>query len=178
MFSFLPHDYKKKVMRIYRSRLLALYLIGLIFVGTFSVAMLVPSYKIAISRNMEVLAELESLRKSIDLKKNNDTSAFVELASAKIKATLSNKSSGYVTNVIKEILSRKGSNISLSDMSFDRTATGLNMTLSGVALNRDSFLGFIKDLKASDYLKSINYPVSTLAKDKNISFSLTLEAIL
>jgi hypothetical protein len=178
MFSFLPHDYKKKIIRIYRSRLLALYLIGLIFVGTFSVAMLVPSYKLSLSRNVEVNAELASLRKSIDLKKNNDTSEFVDGASVKIKAAVSNKHNGYVTNIIKEVLSRKSSSISLSDMSFERTATGLNMNLSGVALTRETFLSFVKDLRASDYFKSINYPVSTLAKDKNISFALTLEAIL
>lgn len=178
MFSFLTSDYKKTIMRIYRLRLASLYLVGVIFVSLFSAAMLVPSYMISLSHKAEVTAELDALKKSLDLKKNTDTESFIDEASAKIKASASSVSKGYMTDAVEAIVSRKGSEISLSDITLEKIATGLKVSISGVALTRDGLLGFVKDLKSSDSLKSVDLPVSSLAKEKNISFTITLESFL
>lgn len=176
MFSFLPHDYKKKVMHIYRTRLSILYLIGLILISIFSVAMLVPAYMISISRKVEVTAEFDALKKTLDLKKNNDTESFINEASQKIKASVSSGSKGYISDVIENLINHKGSDIALSDISFSKNQDGLNISISGVALTRDGLLNFVKNLKSADSFKNVDLPVATLAKDKNISFNIAFQS--
>ena len=172
MFSFLPGEYRKKVMRIYRTRLSILYLIGLICISIFSVAMLVPAYMISISRKIEVSAEFDALKKTLDLKKNNDTESFINEASQKIKASLSSVSKGYISDVVENLISHKRSDILLNNITLTKNQEGLAINMAGVALTRDGLLSFVKSLKSDESLKNVDFPVSTLAKDKNISFSI------
>lgn len=154
-----------------------MYLSGIIFVCIFSVAMLVPSYMISLARKTEVLSEFSTLKKSIDSKKNSDTESFISDAGQKIKTSLESVNDAYMSDVIREVLNNKTSDISINDISLVKNSKNLTVNISGIALTREGLLGFVKKLRSADQFKDVDLPVSNLAKYKDISFTLTLQSI-
>jgi hypothetical protein len=62
-------------------------------------------------------------------------------------------------------------------VSYVRAGEGENSTLSigGVATTRDALLSFKKKLEADEKFEEIVLPVSSLAKDTDIDFSLQIK---
>ncbi len=73
--------------------------------------------------------------------------------------------------IIKNILSRKPEKITISEFLFDKN----KISIHGFSDTRDNMLGFINSLKEEKSFKKVEAPISTLLKEKNIEFSVSIE---
>jgi hypothetical protein len=101
-----------------------------------------------------------------------------------------------VLSLIQDIISVKTSAVSLSEFTYSNSAigqgdggtgsqttagqalatsaAGRSMSVSGIAQTREDLVGFVKKLQDSGFFSDVVSPISDLAKDKDISFSINL----
>lgn len=89
------------------------------------------------------------------------------------------------TEVIRKISEKKTSSIRIDSLSYvvrNKRETPkekeLEITISGIASTRDSLINFVKILEDEKSFSNVVLPVSDLAKDKNVSFSVNFSAVL
>jgi hypothetical protein len=55
-----------------------------------------------------------------------------------------------------------------------QTKTGTVVLVGGTASERDSLVSFLKALEESKSFSAVDVPISSLTKDKNLPFSMTI----
>jgi hypothetical protein len=82
-----------------------------------------------------------------------------------------------LSGVIAEIEAQSGEGISLTEISLSRTEEGTltPILIKGIAKSRLSLTTFQKNLEEHPLFKKANLPLSNLAQDRDISFSITLD---
>lgn len=97
----------------------------------------------------------------------------------KLKFLQSNIASLPSVDVLYKIINPMPEGVTLDSVSFSRNQKykgedGINVLISGKALNRDSLLSFSTTLKDSNYFSSVDVPVSSFTKNKDIPFSMDI----
>jgi hypothetical protein len=95
-----------------------------------------------------------------------------------IKAVKGDSANNQVVSIIEKIFSAKSSNISLSSVSLDHKSDSWSLSVGGRAATRESLVDFSKKLGGISDFSGIDLPVSSLAKNKDISFSITFHSKL
>lgn len=100
----------------------------------------------------------------------------IERANALIEHIDRNREAVSAVALIKTLDTLTGSSVSITRVSFmqDRRAVE-PIAISGVAANRTALANFRDALEASDLITSVDLPISNLAGDRDIPFSITLE---
>jgi len=92
-----------------------------------------------------------------------------------LKELNSNLQYPLVKPLLDAILSYKTSDIYVTGFSYaSKDAVTADITLSGVSNNREALVSFVKSLKNSGLFSAVNLPVSDLAKDSAIGFSISI----
>lgn len=79
------------------------------------------------------------------------------------------------SSIVRNIINRKTSAIKISSIFFDKEKDKEKITIRGVAERRDDMLYFIDSLKAEKLFKKVELPVSSLLKDKDVDFAISVE---
>lgn len=84
----------------------------------------------------------------------------------------------YPTTVLAQIKEKEIPGISLNLINFQKTSEEnvIKLEISGVAKDRDTLINYSSNLKTNDIFKDFNIPISSLAKNKDIPFSLSVNA--
>lgn len=82
-----------------------------------------------------------------------------------------------ITEILQEIVQNLPQSVSINSINFSRDQSfkdkkGSVVTISGMASNRDSLVGFASALQESDKFSDINMPVSNLAKGSNLPYTM------
>jgi hypothetical protein len=98
---------------------------------------------------------------------------------SKLKLLQSNGSNIAVTDPISKTIENLPAGIKLHSISFDRDKTykdkkGTVILISGVAAERDSLVSYLALLKVPGLFSDVDMPVSNLAKDVNLPFSINI----
>lgn len=171
MINLIPPIAKRRVLTEYWFRVVSVWL-AVFSLACFLVALtLLPLYvliKLQIDVYIDSAVEANSKITDFD-------NSVLALTTANIKAqklfTLGQveQFSG-VLSLINEI---RGENISISGFEFKRESTNLdNLLLNGLATDRKSLADFRDKLLTLPNVNEVNLPISNLAKDKNIQFSI------
>jgi len=83
------------------------------------------------------------------------------------------------TEYLSEIINYLPGEVTLDSINFSqdknyKESDGTLITISGVAINRDSLVSFSNLLKNSSTFSEVNMPVSSLAKEKNLPFTINI----
>ena len=79
------------------------------------------------------------------------------------------------SKVIEDIESAKGEGIVIKSYSFNRKNTGISpIVVTGDAKTRAQLSAFRDALEMNPYFKTVTLPLSDLAKDSDIEFSITI----
>ena len=74
-----------------------------------------------------------------------------------------------------KIIANKNSDIQITGLSFSSPSAGrVQLLVSGVSKNRDGLVTFVNALKAQAGFADVPSPISNLAKDSDISFTLNI----
>ncbi len=172
MINLLPPEGKKRVIKNYWLRVFSVYftLLGSAFFVTL--ALLLPTY-------FYVSYQIDALGTSIS---NEDAESLKKIETS---ITDANNISELLlhtphvvndTKIINEITSFSDGLVSIGTIKIqkkDRKVT--EVTVSGRALNRSSLVSFRDSAEQHEFFDKVNLPLSNLAKDQDIPFSLTLE---
>lgn len=175
MFNLLPESLKEKIKADYRLRRLTLILIFVLFLEASFFIFLFPSWLISLSREKEIVSETEAMNRS---SLSSDTNSLIStIKSTNAKLNIINTALEYpkVVPVLNTILSKKTTGVHINQLTYTTTSAKMAIvSLGGVSSTRESLVAFVKNLERSGLFKAVNLPVSDLAKNKDIVFSLSM----
>src|SRR3989344_3730340 len=158
MFNLLPKNLKEKIKTEYKLRKITVILIFIICLQLSFLIFLTPSWLISFYKEKEVTSQSEEIKKHL-----SDSSLSEVIVTIR----------GINTN-----LSKKTSSIKIDELAYilgqENTA---EIIIGGTSLTREALVSFVKALEDSKSFNKVNLPISNLAKDKNISFSISLQII-
>ena len=174
MFTFLFDEYKKEARSEYFRKLAVLYLSLALVAAIVACALLVPGFALVASkRNALKTAQSAALaEKSAQNQAIEDEAREVK---AKIETLSGLRKNSGVWGAIERLSLKRGTGIALQSIVIARKDDQNTMTISGMADSRDALVAFSKRLQGEPSFSNINLPVSSLAKSKDIPFSLTID---
>lgn len=176
MANLLTLDYKKKTKKRAVYKLIIVYIFGFTMVVALASVFLVPSYMLAESKRLTAEKNLELLKASISAKQNSEFEEILNKTTARLEALDVAEYQPY-NEVIGIIVSAKPSSVEITSLFFRDTESAgvVGLHLTGLALTRDALLEFRDNLREVSVFSGINLPISVLARENNIDFSLQFE---
>ncbi len=174
MFSFLPEQQRKVLVREYRIRLSVVIFSGLFLVLLVATILELPAYFFSKIKMYEVsdIAKMSA---------NDEDAKNVRIAFEEIYHTnayvgiLSKESEPKLYEGLDKIIKLRGA-VLINSFAISRKedASSSVMTITGRAPKREDLVNFSKVLKAEPTINVINLPVSDLVKTKDINFNMTI----
>lgn len=175
--NLLPKEEKEILKNGFKMRF---FIIGNIFfivaflVGT---ATLLPSFILAQDR-LALISTLNSTNKNEDENSVKDILRVPKEIELKLKFIQSNSKSVSLIQTLNSVFSNMPKAIKIDSLSFNRqgenTKEKITIIISGIAGDRNSLVEFESVLKNNNLFKNVEVPVSSLAKDKDLPFSINL----
>ncbi len=175
MYKLLTEEEKIKIEAEYKSRRLVVMMFFLMVLLVMGVIGLVPSYIIAVSKERDANTSLAILNKSLSGKTVEELDIWLKNINAKVKLFAPSQDTDKPYEAFKEIIALKPTGIRLTGLTYAKNKTETEYKLEGIADNRRTLVDFQNNLNTSNKFTSANIPVADLAKDKDISFNLTLK---
>jgi hypothetical protein len=175
MFTFLPEEYKKNALKEYRFRLFMLYLGFTSIFFMLGSAFALPTYSL-VKTNKEIATEEHATL--VKNQTEDPISLEKEVRALNTKIEIIKKTSEHksLTSVIERVLTQKGDAITLQTLSLRRGKEKGAITIGGVASSRDALVAFSKRLQGEPSFSGINLPVSSLTKNKDIPFNISIDS--
>ena len=175
MLTFLLNEYREKMLREYRLRLSSLYLAFLGVICLIGAALALPQYALLWSQKNAALVQKEAAQKATE-GNTGATSAEVKQIKSKLWTIKENENVEPMLKVLERLLSKKIPGISITSVALTRTAETGDIKVSGVASTREALVAFSKNLQSEPRYSNAELPVSSLAKNKDISFSISIDS--
>ena len=177
MANLLPTKEQEKIKKEYHLRLLVLSFLIVLALSAWAAVLLFPSY--LQSREWEAIqaGRLETLKNFTALLKEYDTAGIIKSANMEIGFILEkDRAALKINESISQVLNKQPAGVSLSGFAYQSPAGGAaRLTISGVSGNREILQGFADSLKKVGLFSKVDLPISTLAPDRDISFSISIE---
>lgn len=172
MFILLPQEQRDFLLKQYHMRLgiVTLFLFsGLVFIALI---LLVPSYFLAKGERNEILQERKTIEQSIDAESDQD----IERALSELNNNISilNTPDQEPSSLISFIIENKSKSIHLNAFLYKYSPEESTLSVSGRADSRKELLAFSKKLQSNSEFKEVDLPISNLAKDSNIPFTINI----
>lgn len=163
--------------REYRLRLLVLAFLFVFFLSVWAAVLLYPSH--LQSREWESIqaGRLETLKNFTALLKEYNTAEIIKSANVQIGLILEkDKATLQINESVSQVISEKPEGVFLTGFAYQRPkGFASRLVVSGVSRNREVLQGFADSLKKNSLFSKVDLPISTLAPDKDISFSIDIE---
>ena len=174
MISLLPYKQRKKVHREYLLRLSTVALGMVTIVVVIGGVLLLPSLFATKTRG-EVVEKQAELVGGVDvLEQQQET--FALLLDAKKKIEILETEQVTVVDIIDDIIAITPSSTSLDSFSFENREEGIYVfKIGGTARTRDELVTFSEELESIPHTTDVALPVSNLAANRNINFSITMK---
>ena len=177
MINLIPNEEKKKKVKDFYFRLSVVFLIVLGFSMIIASVMILPSYFLSSVNKNLINARLEMQKNEPVPLLNQETLVIISDLENKLKLIENTKQDKYIISqwVISEILLKKMNDIKITEIVYDNTfSKGKNISVSGIAPNRERLLLFRRELEDDIAFKEVNLPISNFIQGSNIKFSLKL----
>lgn len=172
MINLIPPHARRKVTQEYWTRTVTvwLYLLGIAFVCT--AILFVPAYVLVKSQ----LAVYGEAYQTASADNEQFTVSKTAITTANETALLLATDNVTDFSVFMDAIQLSASaNIIVTTVTMDRVGTDIKpIAVSGVAANRISLANFRDALEAHEYFVTANLPLSNLAKDADITFTITV----
>jgi Tfp pilus assembly protein PilN len=165
--------YKRKALR--KDYLMRLATVGL---GLFAVVMaigtltLAPTYFLAYSKLNAIRTEAGLVEESISRREEPMSVATLRETQDQLKIVLTEQDRDLLSDMVAEIVEQKLPGISITGIFYERGGVDFELTVTGIANQRDTLLAFKETLEALEWFVAVNLPVSNLATERNLSFTL------
>jgi hypothetical protein len=180
-YTLLPEKEIKKLKMEYRIRLfifLIFFLSCSVFVGIIS---LIPAYYFSFTQEKEVLTNINNLQKGRQDRGTNTILSELAESNKIIKTLKSQPKNISYSDTISQIVHQKSAGVSINSFSITTigttTTATTNVVINGKASTRDVLIKFKNNLESTASVSKVELPISDLAKNKDISFSVKVTLI-
>lgn len=175
MLHLLTEEHKEKVVKEYQKRAWTVVGLGVLAVIVISTVFIIPVYVMSFGRYLDVQNLKQNLDKEIAIRENATTAQNIKDISSSISALNLFKDNDLPTVYIEKLVALKSRGVKINSIVFTPSeGSETAIDISGVADTRNSLVVFSETLKADKTFSSVNIPLSSFAKEKNIDFSLKL----
>jgi hypothetical protein len=159
-------------VRSYYLRFFVLVMSAVAVVGFFGGLLLMPSFFLARATAEAGGRYRAALEETVGLRERAGVSARVAMLAERVRIldTFSlSPVTPHITTTVTDALPR---GVTLTSLSITRTGTGATLSITGSAATRDALLSLAESLKSVSAFSGVSLPVSSLAADKDIPFSI------
>jgi hypothetical protein len=175
MFNLLPENLRKTITTEYRLRLAILAIVMVVLVQISFLIFLFPSWLVSYYKERDFSVQSDELNKSLSTLDISSTTAFIKSFNTKIGIINDSLEYPKFVPMVDEVIAKKTSSIRISGIYYTvNSANAGTLTLEGLGDTRESLVSFSDSLKTIQHFKKVDLPISNLAKDKNISFIISI----
>lgn len=158
---------------LYVGRVLMGFFLISIAASVFGVISLLPAYFLIESRTNAAETQLALLESSIAAKSNEATNPVLADARAKLSELSVNARRIPIHTFLETILGVRIEPVHISGLAYDTTEKGGTIHILGIADAREPLTRFVKILAREGSFTEVDLPVSDLAANSDISFSVS-----
>jgi len=176
MSNLITEKQKKKLTNDYLIRLLTVALFLASLLGVFLLAYVIPYYISVNKKNLKVSEQFEGAI-TLENKENvgESVTKIVSETVEKMKVIELYEKKFYPSNYFTKILNNKDNSISINKLSFSILKNNqISFLVSGISKDREGLVAFVDRLKSQPDFESVDFPISDLAQDHNINFTLNI----
>ena len=170
MANLLPQKERKHFEWEYRFRVVTIVLLFCMATLVFGSVLLLPSYFISQSKGESIERQSELLKKTIALREGDASIESLFLTKQKIDALVKLQAQVPQTKIIHAIIQNLSTDVSVHTFNYVKG----EMKIAGSAQSRKALILFSDQLKKEKLFNDVDLPVSSLARDSDITFSITL----
>jgi hypothetical protein len=173
MINLIPPQAKKSLMIEYWVRVASTWLILWSITLIVSTIILLPTY-VLIGTQVSVY-KTSAEEASLKVASYKDVSRSLVNASQRARILVDESGLADISEFITLIEGLQGSEVELSQINLNRIENGFDpMIVSGTAADRQALASFRDRLLAEEKISSVDLPISNLARDKDIQFTITV----
>ena len=175
MINLLPIKEKKKIRRDYVFRLLTI-VIGAVSLSTIiGIVTLFPSSFISDFRKRVAVDQVGRLTKIDERSVHKKMGRFLKEAQQKLDILSPEREKVFLRTIFDTAISYKPSTVTLTGLVYQKeNEDKARFIINGVADRREDLLVFSQNLERDALFDDVELPVSNLAQDRNINFTLTI----
>ncbi|MEI6238664.1 MAG: MFS transporter [bacterium] len=173
MFSFLPQEQKKSLVKEYKIRFWITIFITLFFVICIAIVAESPAYFFSSYKSEEVRTEVDKEKNKPEKKEQQKSLEELAHTNLYIK-TLSADEGAPVSSSLDKLFKIKGKIIFSSFAIKRNPAGGATFAATGRAAKREDLVAFTKALKADPVFSEVTIPISGFTQTANIIFNFSL----
>ena len=174
MLYLLSEEQKIKISREYSVRRFVVFLCFSFAVALLALVFIAPSYFLSHTKQTVVEERATALAQSNITEQARIAALSLEDAQKKIAILKPGTSSFSPQDLFRKVLSYKSSQIAIASLSFwKEPRRDGEVKIAGVAENRESLVLYVKGIEKIKMFSKVDFPVSNLAKDKNINFLIS-----
>lgn len=175
MINLLPIEQKKKLHREYTLRLVLVIVSGFIMTTVIGVVLLLPSFLLSKIKERVVSNQASLLERKADKETANTLNNILINTKQQLTALSEDITETSPSLVISTALSHKPNGVIIKQVLLDKTPDGTLLSIGGTAESRSQLTSFSSAIKGDALFTSVEFPVSNLAKDRDIDFTIKVE---
>lgn len=179
MINLLPPGQRNAVEREYKFRLGSAYILLLSIAVFVGVVLLLPSYFFIDVQEDLVLQELGELHSSSENAEQEAIKEELRVTNEYLQILTLEEDRTFIYLIIKKISEHSLKEIEITSITYGRAKEkGTSIfSVGGTATTRKALLAFKKSLEGDELFDEVILPVSSLAKDENLSFKIQIKGI-
>jgi hypothetical protein len=179
MVNLLPQPEKRRLLLAYYLRLASTFFFLTATILSLGVGLLIPSYFVARDENESAARYLEALEGTAGIKNKGQSGKIVARFTEQIAILKSYQHKPQTAEILSQVEEHLLKDVTVSAIEFEygEGEDGV-ITITGVAKSRTALLGFAESLREESIFKGVSVPVSQLAEDENLKFSLSFGFVM
>ena len=174
MLYLLPSEEKNSIQREYQARRLTLCFALGFFLVAFSIVFLLPSYFLSDQKERAAQMQADSAARSAGTAVTRDGKNSLSDLRAKMAVLGAVRLSASVP--IDSVVVDRGPGVQVKEFSYAEAGPkAFLLQIQGVAASRDALLAFVDALRKDKLFSAVDFPISSFAKDSDISFVIGLK---
>ncbi|MDO8523792.1 MAG: hypothetical protein Q7R74_01025 [bacterium] len=177
--NLLPDTTKRKFAALYYTRLFSIFIFLIALGVAMSGALLVPSYLLANAQADAAERYLAASQKSVNLGAQGGASGMFALLTERLSILTDYLRRSVTGPVLSALSGRLVKGVSVTKIAITLTGNGAGtVSVSGEAGTRDALLRFVASLQGAELFQRVSVPVSDLANEADIFFTLSFSFVL
>lgn len=178
MINLLPRENKIEIKREYMGRVSIMFG-SFVFFALIILAMFLLSMFFIVNAQQKASNDsVETIKKQLDMQNEKEITELVSQINKKLTQLDNNKKNiGSASAIFKDIIEIKTPEIIIDSFKYktDLTNGEITIEIHGESKTRNDFTAFIERLKKVPEFSGVESPLSSLLKEENISFSLSIK---
>lgn len=175
MYKLLPQKASDKAKKEYSLRRISVALGLLWALVTFSIVVLLPTTIFSLKKREAAIFILDAVDRPTENLDKVALDKWMDKVLADISAIAPDNSHDEVYSFFQKILAKKTPSISITSLSYMKATNGAkSFKAGGVAETRQALIAFQSELSNSLDWSQVDFPVSSIARELDIPFEITL----